>query len=230
MVVESRQNLLTIIADNVPLGTILANISSKTAISIEIQGSAETPISVRISNRPVEEAIRRLVRGRSYVFIYPPNEAGQRFSKPMSVFIYSESSNFDLIPGETIVASSEATSEISVPDLAESDGAFERLKEQAFEGDQGALSQIIDLSLYDEKEETRALAIETLGNIGEELVMDVLIRALDDDQAWVRAASVRAIGQHGGGRALHALTYALKDPVPEVRETARFVLDDMEGE
>jgi HEAT repeat protein len=53
---------------------------------------------------------------------------------------------------------------------------------------------------------------------------------LDDDQAWVRAASVRAIAEHGGERALNALMVALKDPVPEVRETARLVMNELDGQ
>jgi hypothetical protein len=227
LVVELRQNLLTITAYNVRLETILADISKKTGISIFLCGSAETLVSARISDRPVEEAIKRLTRGSNHAFIYARNDSGTPLYSPTTVFIYAESADSDAVFGGPAAAASESTSDSFISDSEDPAGAFETLKERTFEENEEAISQMIAVALRDEKEETRGEAIEVLGSIGEERVMDALIQALYDDQSWVRAASVRAIGEHGGQRALNALEVALRDPVPEVAEAARHIMDEM---
>jgi hypothetical protein len=229
VVVEWRKNLLTVIADNVQLETILASISSKTAITILLQGSAEMSVTARISNLPVEEAIKRLTSGSSYAFIYASDDPEAAFSRLLTVFVYSKSSGSHSIFGEPATALDKPISSSLMSDSEDSARALKTPEDKVFAGNEESVSRISDLALHGEKVETRITSIEFLASVGQEWVTDTLIQALRDNEARVRTASVQALGQYRGGKALNALRDVLNDPVPVVRKAAMLVIDQMDN-
>jgi hypothetical protein len=224
-----NDNRLTVSLKDVPLRAVLEKIAQEAGISIVLKGSAENRVSAEFSGIGIEEGIKRLTKGSSHAFIYARNDPEALFSKPMTVFIYSESPGSCSIFGVPIAASSEPISDNLAPNSEDSARAFKTLKDRASAGNEDACSHIIELALYDKNMETRVASIEFLASIGQERVTDALIQALDDDEAGVRAASVRALGQYPGERALNALRVALQDPVPEVRKAAMLVIDQMDN-
>jgi hypothetical protein len=230
VIVRFNDNLLTVLAQDVRLETVLAVISRQTGVSISFRGSTETLASVRISEQSLENTIKRLCCKCGYVFVYEETAAENPFPNLSSIYVISDSPTSERVPHGAIAGTSEAGPNSSVSETANHSGmAFGKLRDEAFEGDDKALSQMIQLALYEEKEDIRAASIEALGAIGEERVMNALIKGLDDSEAWVRAANLRAIGNHGGERALHALEVALQDPVPEVRETAKLIMAELKN-
>lgn len=228
VVVRFRDNLLTILAKDVHLETVLAAISRETGVSIFYRGPAETLASVGISEQPLENAIKMLCRKCGHAFVYEETASEAFRPNLASIYIISDSLTSDRVFGGPIGGVPVSGSNSSVSELENpSETAFGQLRDEAFEGNERAVSQMIKLALCEEEVEIRAASIEALGAIGEERVMDALIQGLYDGEAWVRAANVRAIGRHGGERALNALDVALQDPVPEVRETARLIMAEL---
>ncbi len=86
---NQRTDRLTITADGLPLTEILAEVSVKTGIEISITPSADRSVSVDIKARPLEDAIRELIRPFSHLFVYRGNllKAVKIYAAPSSEYI-----------------------------------------------------------------------------------------------------------------------------------------------
>jgi HEAT repeat protein len=71
---------------------------------------------------------------------------------------------------------------------------------------------------------TRIAAIRALGQIGDPLAITTLVRALDDESAWVRAAAAEALGALVAVDAVKPLIARLSDPDRAVQQSARIAL------
>ncbi len=72
----------------------------------------------------------------------------------------------------------------------------------------------------------RESAIEAVCDIGTPETVDILIRALqNDDSAWVRIPAVYGLKAIGGESAREALQHALKDPHPDVVKTVERIIN-----
>jgi HEAT repeat protein len=70
-------------------------------------------------------------------------------------------------------------------------------------------------------EKLRAAAVEALGVIADDRVLDAILAALKDKDELVREAAAIALGEIGDTRARPALELALNDPVSEVQSAAK---------
>jgi HEAT repeat protein len=71
----------------------------------------------------------------------------------------------------------------------------------------------LTLALTDEESDVRRQAIETLAMSAVRSLTEPLMLVLQDEDPWVRAAAVRALGHFGGSEALAAVRSGLRDPV-----------------
>ncbi len=93
-------------------------------------------------------------------------------------------------------------------------------QEEAFSGyknDPSAM-QVILKALHDPRPETRRLAAEMLGRMGNLLAAPDLIERLADDDAYVRAAATKALADLGAKPAFGEIILGLDDPDDSVRE------------
>ncbi len=225
--VKFSENLLNINANGVPLKRVIKNISNETGTFFILRGGAEIIVNADIVKLPVEKAIRKLTRGGSYVFVYEKNDTGAAPSIPKLVYIFSNSSDPEAVFGESAYKTDPVFNN-SFHNSNSLSEAFEMLKEETFEGNAKALSQMIEIALHAEAESSRVASIEVLSSIGnKQSVVNALIQALGDDEANVRAASVRALRQFGGQKVLDALKNSLRDPVLEVRNSAMVAIDEL---
>jgi hypothetical protein len=83
MLIHVAGDHLTVELQGVPLETALAEIGRRTAIEIAIAGSLSRTISIEFHDLPVEEGLRRLLRGYNWVMLYADSEtrAGSTLKK-----------------------------------------------------------------------------------------------------------------------------------------------------
>jgi HEAT repeat protein len=78
--------------------------------------------------------------------------------------------------------------------------------------------------------EARRLAASVLGSIGDRGAVEPLARFLTHSDKDLRIAAIEALAQLGGSDCLALLQPCLQDPVPEVRETAEYWIEEMRAE
>lgn len=71
----------------------------------------------------------------------------------------------------------------------------------------------LTLALTDEESEVRRQAIESLAMSADCSLIEPLTLMLQDEDPWVRATTIRALGRFGGGAALVAVRRGLCDPI-----------------
>ena len=93
-------------------------------------------------------------------------------------------------------------------------------QDEAFSGykDDPSAMQVILKALHDPRPETRRLAAEMLGRMGNLLAAPDLIERLADDDAFVRAAATKALAELGAKPAIREIILGLDDPNDAVRE------------
>ena len=82
----------------------------------------------------------------------------------------------------------------------------------------------LTLALTDEESDVRRQAIEALAMSADRSLIEPLMLMLQDEDPWVRATAVRALGRLGGGEALVAVRSGLHDPVGLVTIAALEIL------
>ncbi len=94
-----------------------------------------------------------------------------------------------------------------------------------------ASSEVGDLlkKLWDKDWETRQMAVERLGYLGDESVVMPLLETLNDEDEQVRFAAVRALGNYPSETAAQGLLSALHDPILIVKDAAGEELGKMNG-
>ena len=83
------------------------------------------------------------------------------------------------------------------------------------------LAQVLETG----KLNAREAAVKALCEIGTDATVDVLAKALQEDEsAWVRIPAAQGLGAMGGEKASFALLSALDDPHPDVVQTVETIL------
>lgn len=85
---------------------------------------------------------------------------------------------------------------------------------------------VLTLALTDEESDVRRQAVEALAMSTERSLLEPLSLMLQDEDPWVRATAIRAIGRIGGVEALAAIRSGLLDPVGLVAIAALETLTD----
>jgi len=225
-----KDNRLTVSAKDVPLRAVLEKIAQQAGISIVLKGSAENRVSAEFSGIGIEEGIRRLTRGLSCVFLYDLKGGSTATWEMISVFLFAETGDqrvTTFAPGSSLEGPVTSGSEAILADSDEE--GIDRLCVAAMDNE-GAFSQLAELAIGGEDSEIRVRAVEALDRLGNERTRNPLIQALEDENAEVRVASVRALADFRDEKVTRALARAaLEDDNPSVREEAVFALAQVGG-
>ena len=212
---------------------ILKEISVRAKVEIHVQGNLDREITFKARQIPLHEALVKLIEGvADYVFIYSQSSilkevwifAKDKDIKPQKAQeIYGSQRHSD--PRERIIEdigdvdSTEIQISTSIEELLKSTEPTRRMMVIEMLG-RSRNNQAVDgliSALNDEDEDVRESAAYALGNIGDKVAVEALVKALTWDQdSWVRASAAEALAHIGDRSVLPALKDALEGETNEV--------------
>ncbi len=199
LVVQFRNNLLTVRVNNLTLKEVLKEISKQTGIEIVSYASIEMPVSADFSDLVSDEGLKRLIRDFSFIFIYNSLNSKDVRTALTKIIIYPKTY-------KELHKREETMDVLSRP---EDENTFDRLTDVFREG---------------EDPDFGAMAVDELGDPRDERAIDVLVQEVVDTDPMVRISAIHALGEIGGELVVQLLTDALSDEYDHVREFAADVL------
>jgi hypothetical protein len=199
--VTVRQGLLTVDVRDARLADVLHLIGERAGLQVSIDDAVGDLITAVFNDVPLDQGIRRLVRGNSLVLLYVSPKGSEGTPQLTEVRVYGAAPPGDHTPGRAeLRADGEAAAKPMTP-------------------------------VRDPDPRVRAEAVAGLKEIGGEHAAWGLTAALRDDDPSVRLEAVRALSAVGGATARKALATELrKDPDPQVRLEAARTLAPFAGQ
>lgn len=210
---------VTIKANNSSVRSVLEELSRQTNLVVTSQMPLDELLSIDINQPTLPQAIRRLLRHKSFLLEQSDDGAG-------SLWIFSDDADNNQTAWATQPTrrpdpelDSELTNYLI---LASSDDASDREEAMFGFGDIGDSNNIdyLLLGLSDPDERVREEAIQSLAELGGTESVMALSIALNDPEANVRVDAVEALGEIGGQEAVKLLQGAMADENDTVREAA----------
>lgn len=244
-----EEGRLTVNLPDVRLARVLRLIGMRAGVAIAMRGDLSARVTEAFVGVPLDEGIRRLVRGHSAVLYYSPSRDGtgppvlSRVAVIGSLAGGPRQARADLrertrLPTTETLARGSATDAVargstggppgfqSEPGrhsgaTGERSSRLDALQTLARQPAQTAAADLAQVLAEDADPLVRAQAAALLGIVGGEEVATALSAAFADEEASVRLHAVRALGRVEGARALPALREVLaRDPDPRVRRVA----------
>lgn len=219
---------LTVRVQDLPLGELLDRIAGKSGLTIVRPVALERKVSLEFDRLSLEQALRRILRHRSFVLEYAA-------AQPRTLWILPQRDDKPVVEPR-IVASGNAQfhKEDIVTRMARalSSGDPEAREQAAVElGETGHANAVgpLTAALADKDKDVREAAIVSLAEIGSAEAVQALAIALRDKDPRVREEAVDALGEIGGEIAIGLLEQTLSDKVGFVRQAAIEVLDELRG-
>lgn len=227
---------LTLEAQGVPLGDLLAAIGERAGFAVSLRGDSHTPVSVSLAEVSLEEALRKVLGEGSIVFFYDGTQEGsaRRLVNVRAVATSSAQPDGDqpeiqALPSEALRADEDAAPLISPFDPLEDRLAFAR--GQARNAGPKAGEGLMTLLLEDQDVNVRGMAASALGRLGGAEAGEVLVEALVDRDRRVRGRAVRALGRAWGYQAVTPIADMLaEERSRNVRRIAAYALSRIPGE
>lgn len=245
-VVQSR---LSAKIDAVPLSSVLRALAEHSGARIVLIGESDSIVGAEFADVPLEEGLRRLLRGRNLAFFYArpsPGEASYRLSEmrifPLAGELSVSTTVFDAghgadSPSRRPTENKRLNSQIARLSklLREAEGRQDRLlaaRELAKISDPSVIGPLSEALAMDADSAVRAKAAEALAKTWNEAAVAPLTRAiLEDTSASVREAAAAALGVTWSDNAVSPLISALVgDRDALVREYAARALAQTAGE
>lgn len=88
--IEYNRDLLSLSAENVNLKHVLTAVAEETGISVWYLKDSEKPITTDFNELPLQQGLRRILRGMNYALIYSPSPERKRGEVPSGVFVLSK--------------------------------------------------------------------------------------------------------------------------------------------
>jgi len=254
--VEIAAGRMTAELAEAPLATVLEIIAKKTGALIFLHGSAEETVTVEFRQQPLEEGMRRILRGKNAAYFYAakssaPGKAALLALSEVRIFGLSGSvseqatifaatqSGMEIRGPRGMVESAHKATDPLTAELArrlleakDSQARKEAAAALARVSDPAALGALGQALTEDAEASVRAAAADALGKTWDEDAVAPLAQAvLGDSSASVREAAARALGATWSEYAVSSLTMALaNDPAAMVREQAARALAQTAGE
>lgn len=227
--INITSDAVTIKADNTSLRSVLEELSRQTHLVVVSQEALDELLSIEIDQSTLPQAIRRLLRHKSFLLQQSNPVSGSQFpgtTAYSSLWIFSDdvdNRQHAWASQPTRRPDSELDSElIDYQILASSDDARDRQEAMFGFGDIGDSNGIeyLLLGLSDPDENVREEAILSLAELGGTESVMALSIVLNDPEAKVRVDAVDALGEIGGHEAVRLLQGATADENDTVREAA----------
>ena len=206
VVVENGR--LSLQAHDTALADVLRVIAQKAGLRLSLGRDMDTPVTHRAQSRPLERALRDLLRGRDFALVYDSARPGGL----SELHVYGAST----CPEPAAVLADAAQAEAGSIAVSETADRLRGLA--ALEGGDPAVSlAVLSAALAGENDVLlRRAAVLWLSRLDARAI-PVLAGALRDTAPQVRADAVRAIGRIGEDDALTALRPAFADDDASVR-------------
>jgi hypothetical protein len=193
----------------------LEAIAERAGLRLRLHGDFASPVTVALTDVPLDEAIKRLALGHSVCLLYedrrPANPAAL-----VEVWVF-ERRTARPAPGPT--------------NALERSQRFRELTELGRRGDAAAVARLEHLLLNDPDPYIRGQAAARLGSVSQSGSSSALRGALRDGAAAVRLQAIRAIARVERERALPTVgTLALHDQDVSVRREATRLLGTFGGD
>jgi hypothetical protein len=90
LLVEYNRGLLTLSVENVNLKHVLTAMAEETGITVWYPRDLEKPITTEFNDLPLQQGLRRILRGMNYALIYSPSTTDKKRGEvPAGVFVLS---------------------------------------------------------------------------------------------------------------------------------------------
>ncbi len=240
--IQFANDLLSVKLQDVSLREVLQEIARQGGLTLVPSGSLEYRITAEFHQLPLEEALRRILRQRSFAVEYSqqrPEESPSTVPQPKTLWILSKAEK--AYPVQTTVIDDngvghylqdEATDISTLEAALWSDDSWER--EEAVEalGESKRPEAVapLSLALEDEDEDVREAAIASLAEIGGDAAAEALAIALQDRDSSIREEAVEALGEIRGESVIRLLKQALADEDESVQDTAADMLAELQDQ
>ncbi len=234
--VEMSDDLVTLKAHNVSVRDVLDEIADQSDLIVVSHAPLHGRLTLELERLPLFEALRRIMRGQSYLLHQAQEATGARIAnheRQSTLWVFSDGAAND--PGYTEAASHSVRETTSAIEMLQSQLMSDdiRVRQEAIKG----LRRLkvneaiapLSYALADEDKKVRVKAIYALADIGGDNAVAALAAGADDENAWVRAETAYALGTLGGDTAIQVLKHALQDANTDVRETAIEAFQDIGG-
>ncbi len=225
--VEMSDDLVTLKAHNVSVRDVLDEIARQSDLIVVSRSPLHGRLTLELERLPLFEALRRIMRGRSYLLHQAQAATGARIAddeRQSTLWVFSDESAND--PGYTEAASHSLPGIKSAIEVLQSKLMSDdvRVRQEAIKGLRRLkVNEVIaplSYALADEDKKVRVKAIYALADIGGDNAVAAMAAAAGDENAWVRAETAYALGTLGGDTAIQVLQYSLHDVDSDVRESA----------
>ena len=233
---EMSDDLVTLSSHNVGVRDVLDEIARQSDLMVVSHGPLHGRLTLELERLPLFEALRRIMRGQSYLLHQAQAATGARIAnhkRQSTLWVFSDGSEND--PGYTETAKHFVWETRSAIEVLQSQLMSDdiRVRQEAIKGLRRLkVNEVIaplSYALADEDKKVRVKAIYALADIGGDDAVAALVAASGDENAWVRAETAYAMGMLGGDTAIQVLKHALQDANTDVRETAIEAFQDIGG-
>ncbi len=234
--VEMSDDLVTLKAYNVGVRDVLDEIARQSDLIVVSHDPLHGRLTLELERLPLFEALRRIMRGQSYLLHQPQGASGARIAnheRRSTLWVFADGSAAE--PGRNQAAGRSSPDITFVIEVLQSQLMSNdiRIRQEAIKG----LRRLkvneavapLSYALADENKKVRVKAIYALADIGGDNAVAAMAAAAGDENAWVRAETAYALGTLGGDTAIQVLKYALHDADSDVRESAIEAFTDIGG-
>ncbi len=94
LLIEYNRGLLTLSVENVNLKHVLTAMAEETGITVWYPRDLEKPITTEFNDLPLQQGLRRILRGMNYALIYSPSTNDKKRGEvPAGVYVLSKQSS-----------------------------------------------------------------------------------------------------------------------------------------
>ena len=212
--VAVEQGRLTVDVRDAPLDDVLQAVGEEAGIAVELHGDLTAAVTNSFADLPLDEGIRRLLRGHSYTL--SSSDAGRIGRIEISVLTSHR------------LESEPSAAKPSTPDAQQ--GKLQRIRTLSGRKDAEAIAELSRLAGGDPSPAVRAQAIAALGRLRSQEASAPLALALTDPSSAVRIQAMRGVKSLKGAGAIDDLqAIAGYDPDAAVRRQAVRLMSDIKN-
>lgn len=253
LLIEYKDNLLTLIVTDATLTDVLKEIEDKTGVKITSHDLSKEKITLEFHALPLDEGIRKVIGPHNNsIFLYEEKKGEYdrpSLSRLTEVRIFPVEEGMSAGPETVKTAPPPVSDNTDEPVAAPEEPQFNVLYRNILEGKEPEVREdavekiagmegpevlgVLLMAMEDEDGDVRASAAEALGARRSKEAFEPLIKALTDKDPWVRESAADALGNLGDPRAITHLKTVLEnkdedEDVLESTETSLKLLEAME--
>jgi hypothetical protein len=217
--VTIHDGLLTVDVRDAPLGDVVRVIGERTGARVVMPNNISSRVTGAFTRVPLEEGIKRLLRGHSLVLVYATTAGGGDGVVLSEIQVVGSSPPLPYVQARTD------------PDPADRPARLRAVRMLDGRRDAEAAADLIRMLSEDPDPVIRAVAATGLGRVRTAAAATALTAALADQAVSVRIQGVHGLRMVGGVGALGLLREVLtRDPDSRVRRAAARAVAELPGE